>query len=480
MDRRKPNSSAARAEAASADAQPLSRGAMWGLVGIALLVFILLSVVVFVILPGLRQKPGLGVVTSTQMAPAMDDGGSAIRPFPDTTNGIYVFNGQLATQEMTEPQFEFAATHYVGTQNIFASDARRLRAHNPEFIVLSYRLGMGLGYQHMTGNCQPDGTWLAVIEGERLLREYPEDPPEDWFFEYAGQRVIFCDWGWYIMDIGNPSWQDYWHGEVLRQVQANMADGVFADSLVVPNHYGGDRFKPPLPVIDEAFEEQWSKNIGDFIAHGQSGELADYYFIVNAGTWVTWRDITDYSGADGVMIEGFGRWTEGNYFSAPDEDWQLQMNRILGLVNLDRIVLLQQYVDGVNVEDRLFLLGSYLLVKGHHTYIDLELSPKPEWFPEYEIPIGSPLDEVAPSISTLWRSDWKLYARAYSNGLVLVNPSDETQTANLQATYYQAVPAEGGIVPSDGDIATWRVDYVPVTSLTLEANQAAVLLLEMP
>ncbi|MBN1313682.1 MAG: hypothetical protein JXB30_19925 [Anaerolineae bacterium] len=480
MSRLETDSSAAHPENESVGEQPLSRGAIWGLVGIALLALILLSIMVFVVLPGLRQQPGLGVVTTTQRAPSRDDAAVIVRPFPETTDGIHVFNSQLDAQEMTEPQLEFAATHYVSAQNIFASDARRLRAHNPEFIVLSYRLGLGLGYQNMNNDCQPDGTWLEVIEGEKLLREYPEDPQGDWFFEYEGQRVLLCDQGWYVMDIGNPSWREYWYGEVLRQVQANMADGVFADSLIVPNYYGGDRFEPPLPVIDEAFENQWSGNIAEFIAHGQSGELADYHLIVNAGTWATGRDITDYSGADGVMIEGFGRWTEGDYFSVQDEDWQLQMNRILGLVNLDRTVLLQQYVDAANVEDRLFLLGSYLLVKGHHTYLDLELSTKPEWFPEYDIPVGKPIDEIPASISMLWRSDWNLYARAYSNGLVLVNPSDATQTADLKAAYYQAVPVGGGAVPLDGDISAWRVDYTPMTGVTLEPNQAALLIIEAP
>jgi len=38
------------------------------------------------------------------------------RAFPDTTDGIHVFNDQLATWSMTEAQFQFAATHYAGSQ----------------------------------------------------------------------------------------------------------------------------------------------------------------------------------------------------------------------------------------------------------------------------------------------------------------------------------------------------------------------------
>ena len=196
---------------------------------------------------------------------------------------------------------------------------------------------------------------------------------------------------------------------------------------------------------------------------------------------MTGRDVTDYSGADGLMVEGFGRWNTGEYFSAREGDWQMQVDRVLSMVNLDKIVLLQQYVNKVDdMNDRLFLLGSYLLVKGNHTYINLELSSEPEWFPEYEIPIGTPVGGIPSSISSLWRSDWGVYVRAYDNGLVLVNPSDQVQEVVFQKTYYQAFPYGGGIIPADGDISGWEVDYVPVTSISLDPNRAAILLDALP
>jgi hypothetical protein len=427
-----------------------------------------------------QREPDLGVVLNLRQSPRVPEPASVIHPFPDTTEGIHVFNDQLAVWEMSEAQFEFAARHYAGTQKVFASDARRFRSHNPNFIVLNYRLGLGLGYQAASDECEPSGTWIEVIEGEKRLREYPADPPDEWFFKWKDQRVFFCDWGWYVMDISNPSWRQYWAGEVSRQLQANAADGVFVDSLLPPNYYGGDRFEPDLPALDQTLEEAWSAKIEDFIAFGQSAELSEYYFIPNVGAWITGRDTTDYSGADGLMVEGFGRWSQGAYFSTQDGDWQMQMDRILTMVKLDKVMLLQQFVDQEKVEDRLFLLGSYLLVKGRYTYLNLELSSKPEWFPEYEIPIGAPVGGIPGSISSLWRADWEVYARAYSNGLVLVNPSDVSRAVDLPKTYYQAIPSGGGIVPAAGKPSAWRVEYEPVTTVTLPPNQAIVLLLAVP
>ncbi len=460
--------------------EPFTARSTWRLAAVALLAFFLFYLPASTLFYGGQSEPGLGVVSNTLAVAGTREEREVIHAFPDTREGIHVFNDQLATWNMSEAQFEFAALRYAGTQKVFASDIRRLRSHNPNFIVLNYRLGLGLGYRNVIGDCEPEGEWIQVIEGEKWVREFPDDPPEEWFYWYDGQQVFFCDWGWYLMDLADPSWKGYWKDEVLRQFHSTKADGVFVDGLFLPNIYGGERFRPNLPENDAVFEGEWSSLIEDFIAFGQEGDLAPYYLIPNIGPWLTGRDSTDYSGADGVFVEGFARWIDGTYFSPVEGDWQMQMNRILSLVNLDKIILLQQYVDETGGDDRLFLIGSYLLVKGSHTFINLELSADPEWFPIYEIPIGTPDGGNPASISSLWRSDWQVYARNYSRGLVLVNPSDRSVDIALEKDYYLALPDRGGIVPPDGDTSDWKVEYTRVNRVRLEPNRAAVLLDEAP
>ncbi len=404
-----------------------------------------------------------------------------IRPMPDTTNGIHVFNDQLAN--MSEEQFRFAATHYAGTQKMIRADADHLRSYNPNFVILNYRLGMGLGYRATQGACQPTGDWLLVIDGNEWVQEWPGDAHvmEAWFYHWpeAGTtRVLNCDWGWYLMNLDNAGWRTYWSGEVLRLLQANADDGIFADSFSVPNYLGYDHYNPSLPEIDNAFESQWATRLNNFMTYVQQGDLAAYYFIPNAGQWVTSRETTNYALADGVMIEGFGGWGYSSYFDLAD--WQLQMDRILGLVNQDKIILAQQYIDPNDVNDRMFLLGSYLLIKGRYTYINFDLDLDPEWFPEYEIPIGSPVGGTPANIAALWNAGWGVYARTYSNGLVLVNPTETTRTVTLGGTYYRATPNGGGFVPANGDVSAWTVNYAPVTSVELAPNRAAILLNAAP
>ncbi len=418
----------------------------------------------------------------TSYLPITVQGELEIRPLPDTTDGIHVFNDQLAYPSMSEAQYQFAATHYVGTQKVTRTAAGRLRAYNPNFLILHYRLGAGLGYRAVEGDCQPTGDWLHIIEGDQWVQEWPSSVQDSWFFLWGGQRVLNCDWSWYLVELNDPNWRTWWIGEVLRQLEANENDGLFADSFSVPNYLGGAAsWEPDLPTgIDATFEQNWANRLQDFTDYVVSQFQGRYYYVPNVGSWVTTRDPTDYSNVDGVMIEGFSQWGAGSPFAL--EDWRLQMDRILGLTRQYKAIIAQSYVEVGDVDDRMFNLGCYLLVKGRYSYINLDLGMEPEYFPEYDIPIGSYTGNIPASIDDLANyNGWGVYGRQYSNGLVLVNPTTSSQAVNLGGTYYQAVPSGGGNIPSDGQMpSSWTVNYTEVSNITLEPNRAAILLNARP
>ena len=58
---------------------------------------------------------------------------------------------------MSDAQVAFAVTHYDGTQKMTRDQADRLRAADPDFLILHYRLGHGLGYRAIDPPCQPTG-----------------------------------------------------------------------------------------------------------------------------------------------------------------------------------------------------------------------------------------------------------------------------------------------------------------------------------
>ena len=404
----------------------------------------------------------------------------SIHRFPDTTRGIHVFTDQLSTS-MSAAQLRFAATHYAGTQKMLRVDADRLRAVNPSFLILHYRLGLGLGYRVAGSGCQPVGDWLSVIEGNDWVREYPDTVQEGWFYHYlegSTTRVYNCDWGWYLMNLEDDAWRGYWHDEVLRQIQANDDDGVFMDSLNVPNYMGYDHFKPNLPAVDERFENAWSERISGWLSWLQTQPIGDYYIIPNVGSWINSRDRTDYSPADGVMVEGFA--IEADQSPYAHSDWQLQMNRVLGLVAQDKVVIGQSYATGD--QERMFALGSYLLVKGSRTFLTIELSEEPEWYPEYDIPVGAPIQTVGLDIANLYDAAGHVYRRNFDNGFVVVNAqgrSGTSATINLGGTFYLAKVSGGGLVTSSGT-PTGKVTYEAVTRVTLPPYSAAVLFNAVP
>ena len=430
-----------------------------------------------------RTATPTATAAATPTATGTPDGSR--RPWPDTGRGIHVFNDQLAG-DMSDAQAAFAVTHYDGTQKMTRDQADRLRAADPDFLILHYRLGHGLGYRAVNPPCQPTGAWLHVIEGDDWVQEWPggANVVESWFYhwpEAGSTRVLNCDWGWYLMELDDAGWRAYWHDEVLRQVQANDADGVFMDSLSVPNYLMADHYDPNLPDVDAAFESAWAARIEDWLGWLQGRSLGDYYLVPNVGEWITSRETTDYSAADGLMVKGFAIAADASPFALAD--WQLQMNRTLAAVGLSQALLLQTTATGS--QERMFALGSYLLVKGGRTYLNIELDLAPEWWPEYDIAIGAPTESAGADIATLYDAANQVYRRDFEDGFVLVNPTNpwdgtgRTATVNLGGTYYLAQTSGGGEVPPDGT-RPGSVSYSPVVSVILPPYSAAVLLNAAP
>jgi len=177
------------------------------------------------------------------------------------------------------------------------------------------------------------------------------------------------------------------------------------------------------------------------------------------------------------MVEGFA--IEADQSPYPYSDWQLQMNRALGLAQ-DKVIIAQSYVGGD--QERMFVLGSYMLIKGAHSYLNIIRNGAPEWYPEYDIPIGAPIQSAGSDITNLYDPASSVYRRAFDNGFVLVNAQDRsgtTLTINLGGTYYLTQTRGGGPVPVSG-VPTGEVTYQAVTRVSLPPYSAAVLFNKMP
>src|SRR5262249_29505664 len=72
--------------------------------------------------------------------------------FPNTSNGIHIFEDQLPNG-LSSAMVQFLATHTDGTQKLTLSTTNQFQAINPNFTVLHYQLGTGnSAYDYIINN----------------------------------------------------------------------------------------------------------------------------------------------------------------------------------------------------------------------------------------------------------------------------------------------------------------------------------------
>jgi hypothetical protein len=259
---------------------------------------------------------------------------------------------------------------------------------------------------------------------------------------------------------------------VLYEADLLHDDGVFADSPSVPQYLGADSFSPPLQYF--VGEAAWTRRIGRFMRYEHRRLRHKLWFIPNAGSWITTRDRTDYSIPDGVMIEGFAENSASSFYALGD--WRLQMNRVLGLVRRGRIILAQSYLSAGDLAARGFVLGSYLLVKGTHTFLNMDIGQEAQWFPEYSVRLGRPRSGVPRRIDAL-RTRVGLYVRSYKHGFVAVNPTDAALALRLRHPAMLIRPIGGGALDGAASTRGWRLQKFPVRGVVSVPAHGGIVLL---
>jgi hypothetical protein len=406
-------------------------------------------------------------------SPGVAQSGAAARSFPDTRDHILIFTDQLpGAASLTEAQWRFIATHYVGTQKELVSWTRHIHTLNPKFITLHYQLAVGAGTS-------------AFIEGDQWTNDFDlVTTHADWFLrDDSGSRISQNAYPWKVMDIrfrnGVPQsgWPDYWVSTATRRMRANQNDGVFADSATIDILFG--QVTPPYRWFNDitACKNDWITSLdqyGTYCTNALHAQPEKFTYLPNLGGLITGWDTTDYGFGDGGMNEGFALSHSGEYY-APD-DWKLQMNRLLTLNRAGKILICQSYIQDRALDDRWFVVGSYLLIKGHKTYLNMFAGSTLSWYPEYAVALGPYREEPAADVSAYWQAAWGVYRRDYQHGFVLVNPSAApVRISALGGTYKLVGTQGGGPVPATGE-APGTLTTTSVTSVLIPAHSARVLL----
>ncbi len=392
---------------------------------------------------------------------------STARSFPDTNTSIGILADQLP--QLNDAQMDFVVSHYVGTEKQLLPVTQALRAKNPKFLVLHYHLSMW----------QSAPATQFIIDGKSWGNDYPTvTTHEDWFWHNtASARVPSNADQKLLMNVSNPDFQQYWATSLAAQVKAGDYDGIFFDSASPALLQAECAAVDPRLAATAARDTQFSELGGQtWIQAWQSwitalnGALAaqGIPLIPNTSAFVTGWDNTDYTLSAGAFVEGFA----DPKFA--ESDWQASTNELLKLAAADKIMILQNYLQATtDVTTRLYYLGNYLLVKGHHTYLDYFSSAGPfEWYPEWEANLGAPVTSGSVASDLLKNG---VYRRDFANGSVLVNPSSAPVTVALGGTFQHLVPSGGGAVDTSG-APSGTLSMPAVTSLDIAATSAEIIL----
>jgi Bacterial Ig-like domain (group 3)/Hypothetical glycosyl hydrolase family 15/Domain of unknown function (DUF4214)/SdrD B-like domain len=416
--------------------------------------------------------------------------------FPSTTDGIHVFEDQLPTG-LSNAMVQFVATHIDGTQKELLNQTQQFRAINPNFTVLHYQLGTGNSPFDYIINDQWSSDWSHVNQQESWFahQSYSGEPQSA--ADLASGRVGNST-GWDQADIANPAWQQYTLNQVLQNMAATGSNAWFADSFTygvggagydgtIPTRYQGTNAANPaawpggVTWTDQL--ANWAQTIEAAFAQYNAANGTHYQFLPNLDARATsWEpDWYDNASAvpfiDGAFLEGFGQYTD-------TYNWTLSMNRGLNLTANGKIVIMQPYPSadpstGPGQQQVNFFLGTYLLLRGDATYLNIDYGGGVQYYPQYGLKLGTAVTPLQSKVSGyLWNG---VYRRDFQNGFVLVNPGTTAYTLNLGGNY-QLVQGTGGGTMTDADIDAngnyigASLTYQNVNSVTLQGGSAAIFL----
>lgn len=305
-----------------------------------------------------------------------------------------------AYSKCTKDEIEYLAANHDLLINTGGHSVNDVRAINPHIIVLVYYNIIG-----MQRSC---ADWELV------------DTHEDWFVHDSrdGSRLINNQWNWYLMDVGNPGWREYYANSALSIV--TNYDGIFCDDAwhyFTPAgfHRESDGTKAE---IDSAKIDSFVDNMIVMLQLVKE-TLDDKLVIFNGNAHLDYMSVTD-----GGMYEHF--------LPEKEADWRLAIDRMVEADQSGKIFLAYKYKS--SEKSHRFSLSSYLLGKGNKSYFTIKID-KVLSYPDVPVPLGDP-------VGTYFRLDifpdgkrGHIYRRNYSNGFVIVNPSDEPYTIELGRTH---------------------------------------------
>ncbi len=424
---------------------------------------VLFLVSVFMLFQASHPETGNAYVASTCGNMVCEAGESINNCAEDCNFTIKPATVVWSGMKLSEAQLNFAATNFyiiqVGESLINSTIYSTLKGYNPDVLLLGY-----VNSKHI----QP-GT----------EREQESEANEFLFAHNAGNnRIQNYAFGNYLMDISNPEWTDMtikWANE--HPVEA---DGIMFDAAA-PFLSRGKYTALPAGYNKCVYATDMKEHISAVKTGSQKlliinglREALDY---CDSGRKCS--DCNNYlEGVDGGIIEGFIFFPGHQYTSAAQS--RRFVNYLIKAGNMGKIAYASTKSYMEDIDKRVFAVAAYLLGSSEYSAynfvdIDNEFSAPLQYYPEYEINLGTPL-EFPDRVEELLNSSRTLSIRNFENGMVIVNPFKRDATIQLASGFSKVIPHGGGPVGVDGNYDGY-LEYQPVPAGTLlvPAKTAAIL-----
>jgi len=408
------------------------------------------------------------------------------RALPEANDRTQLFGMGLDVSNLTEAQIAWVAANMVGCTATSQSTIDRLRAHNPDFVVVgshlsylscaeiqSYRASHDDGINEMKS---------PQIYGEELL-DYDGAFPyisrhEDWYLhdtesEYYHNRVLSTISEYlvpYWMDMNSP-WPDYVSSNLLQLNGEDSFDGWILDNTT--SLIGMHPLLHGESIYDDAFHEYVqgvNTTLFSTIKAASAAHVKDPLIIADA--WLGYGasnegqelKLLDYSDCDVVIYSNFLGGGNGSL-----EADILLLEEFIGQPILDHQAAGRSVI--MNFRDYLpehwwDLMDSYcifLLLRGPKAYFNS--SPgyihSTLWYPMYSWDSGAPLEPQPTSLADLAvhnedfegnpQTGMDYYRRDFENGFVLVSKYRIFDLLDEPMTFEYMEVSGGGAVDEDGN-----------------------------
>lgn len=275
----------------------------------------------------------------------------------------------------------------------------------------------------------------------------------DWFLtEPGGRRIVERGYpDLFMADVGNPGYRRRWADDVVRLLRRGPWDGVFIDDVNTSARPEAGSVAIDRYPTDTAYQAAVGAGLAYLAPRLRAiGKLS----IANVGGWSEHPAVVRswLRFVDGAMDEQFAKWSPiaGRGYRAPS-GWLRQEHEVTTTEAMHKAFLAVTAATPADTQAQLFGWASLLLVgNGNAAYLAASSYTGAEpWLAAYGARLGPPDGAMRPLGGSV-------YARSFTRGLVLVNPSSRTRSVSL-----------GGAFSGSGLTAARRATLRPHTGLVL-------------